>query len=203
MSDRRVGYGMTTSDRAEDVLTFWLDEVGPKGWYDPPEGLDDEVRERFEPLWQEGRDGALAGWLTDPRGVLAYAILLDQFPRNMFRGKAEAFSTDSIALAAVKTAVDKGWDMRVGEPERQFFYLPMMHSECLQNQERGVRLIKERMPRTGESNLLHARAHRDVIRRFGRFPHRNDELGRETTEAERAFLDEGGYGSVVRELQAA
>ena len=193
----------SAKDEAAEVLAFWIDEIGPKGWYDPPEGLDETVRERFEPLWARGRDGALSLWLTYPSGVLAYSILLDQFPRNMFRGEGRAFSTDHVALKAVKCAVDKNWDLKIDEPARQFFYLPMMHSERLQDQERGVRLIKERMPETGESNLLHARAHRDVIRRFGRFPHRNDDLGRDTTPAERDFLEAGGYGSVVRELQAA
>ena len=193
---------MSTGQGAKKVLTFWLDEIGPKGWYDPPEGLDDEIRERFEPLWKRGADGALSLWLTYPSGVLAYSILLDQFPRNMFRGTGAAFSTDRAALAAVKAAVDRKWDCRIDEPARQFFYLPMMHSERLPDQERCVRLVMERMPETGASNLLHARAHREVIRLFGRFPHRNEPLGRDTTEAERAFMEDGGYGGVVRRLQS-
>ena len=104
-------------------------------------------------------------------------------------------------VLAAKQSVHKGWDLRIDEPARQFFYLPLMHSENLCNQDRGVRLIKERMPETGDDNLLHAKAHRDVIRRFGRFPHRNEELGRATTAEERRFLEEGGYGRVVRELK--
>jgi uncharacterized protein (DUF924 family) len=91
--------------------------------------------------------------------------------------------------------------MRVAEPERQFFYLPLMHSEVLADQEHGLRLILTRLPRTGAQNLLHARAHREVIRRFGRFPYRNEVLGRRTTSEEQSFLDGGGYGGVVRELQ--
>ena len=192
---------MRPDESADDVLTFWLDEIGPKGWYDPPEGLDGRVRERFEHLWRRGAEGALSLWLTYPSGVLAYSVLLDQFPRNMFRGEGRAFSTDRAALAAVKSAVDRKWDCRIDEPARQFFYLPMMHSERLPDQERCVRLVMERMPETGASNLLHARAHREVIRLFGRFPHRNEALGRDTTEAEATFMENGGYGGFVRHLQ--
>ena len=193
---------MRPDESADDVLTFWLDEIGPKGWYDPPEGLDGRVRERFEHLWRRGAEGALSLWLTYPSGVLAYSVLLDQFPRNMFRGEGRAFSTDRAALAAVKSAVDRKWDCRIDEPARQFFYLPLMHSENLCDQDRSVRLIKERMPDEGGDNMVHARAHREVIRRFGRFPYRNDALQRATTEPEQAFLDAGGYRAALEEVQA-
>jgi uncharacterized protein (DUF924 family) len=150
-------------------------------------------------------EGRYSLWLTYPSGTLAYIILTDQFPRNMYRGSAQAFAADRLALSAAKTAVQKGWDRKIDEPARQFFYLPMMHSECLSDQEQSVRLILERMPRTGADNLVHARAHREVIRRFGRFPYRNKALSRDTTQAETAFIAAGGYGETLRslDLQAA
>lgn len=189
--------------KPEDVLAFWLDEVGEKGWYEADPAIDAEIKRRFMPLWQSAREGALSLWMTYPSGSLAYLILTDQFSRNMFRGKPEAFSMDHAALALSKIAVEKNWDLRIDEPARQFFYLPMMHSECISDQERCIRLLMTRMPETGASNLLHARAHRDVIRKFGRFPFRNEALERRTLETELAFLEGGGYGATVRELQAS
>ncbi|MET4130074.1 DUF924 family protein [Roseovarius sp. MBR-6] len=187
----------------DDVLRFWLDEVGPKGWYEKDDTLDAEIRARFLGAWENARTGTYAMWLTYPTGTLAYVILTDQFPRNMFRDEARAFETDRAALAAAKVAINRGWDMRIDEPARQFFYLPLMHSENLCDQERCIRLICERMPEHGPGNLLHARAHREVIRRFGRFPYRNAALGRASTAPERTFEDEGGYGALVRQVQKA
>lgn len=186
----------------EDVLSFWLDEVGPSGWYNPGEDLDARIVEKFGDAWTGAMEGRYSLWLTYPSGALAYIILTDQFPRNMFRGTSRAFSSDKVSLAAAKAAVDKRWDMKIDEPARQFFYMPMMHSENLCDQERCVRLMLERMPETGESNLLHARAHREVIRRFGRFPYRNEALDRATTPAEAEFVSDGGYSSTLRDLQA-
>ncbi len=187
----------------EEILAFWLDEVGPDGWYGGGEALDAEIKLRFEDDYRRACDGALSLWLTYPSGTLAYIILTDQFPRNMFRGTAESFATDGIAMAAAKMAIAKGWDQKIDEPARQFFYLPLMHSECLVDQDRAVRLIMTRMPETGEGNLLHAKAHREVIRKFGRFPYRNEALGRETKDAESEFLEQGGYGAAVRAVQDA
>ncbi|EAQ01462.1 hypothetical protein OB2597_01197 [Pseudooceanicola batsensis HTCC2597] len=187
----------------EEILAFWLDETGPSGWYEVRESLDDEIRDRFGPAWEKAAQGAHGLWLTYPSGTLAYIILTDQFPRNMFRGSGRAFDTDGIARTAAKLAIDRSWDMRIDEPARQFFYLPLMHSENLADQDRCVRLMKERMPEGGEANLLHAKAHREVIRRFGRFPYRNDALGRKPTQSEESYLEAGGYGQTVRELQAA
>ena len=187
----------------EDVLAFWLDEIGPKGWYKGGEALDAEIRERFLETWQAAKDGALSLWLTYPSGTLAYIILTDQFPRNMFRDTAQAFGTDRAALAAAKSAIAKGWDMRIDEPARVFFYMPLEHSECLVDQERAVRLVATRMTEDRDGWLLHARAHREVIRRFGRFPFRNAALARENHGEEADFLAAGGYGAAVRELQAA
>ena len=187
----------------EDVLSFWLDDIGPKGWYLSDPDLDAKIKDRFEAAWEGACEGRYSLWLTYPSGALAYIILTDQFPRNMFRGTPKAFSSDRAALAAAKAAVDKGWDMKIDEPARQFFYLPMMHSENLTDQDRCVRLLCERMPETGASNLLHARAHRQVIRQFGRFPNRNQALSRCSTAPESDYVASGGYGRTVRELQAA
>jgi len=186
----------------EEVLSFWLDTVGPKQWYEASPDLDEDIRNRFLAAYENACEGTYGLWLTYPSGTMAYLILMDQFPRNMFRGEARAFAMDRPAVAAAKAAIHRGWDMRIDEPARQFFYLPLMHSENLCDQDRSVRLILERLPETGASNLLHARAHRDVIRRFGRFPHRNACLGRASSQAETAFLADGGYGSIVRGLQA-
>ncbi len=180
---------------AERVLRFWLDEVGAEGWYAVDDGVDAAIRERFRPLWQRAAGGGLAHWPERPRSALALLIVLDQFPRNMFRGTAEAYRTDRRALAAAKAALFRGHDRATPEPERQFFYLPLMHSESLADQDRCVRLILMRLPRTGAENLDHARRHRAVIRRFGRFPSRNAALGRRDTAAERRYRAEGGYMS--------
>ena len=188
--------------RVEDVLDFWLDEVGPSGWYNATADLDRKIRERFLDAWECAQSGAYGFWLTYPNGALAFIILTDQFPRNMFRGAGRAFASDHLALSAAKSAIDHKWDMRIDEPARQFFYLPLMHSENLCDQDRCVRLMLDRMPIGGASNLLHARAHREVIRTFGRFPYRNDALARRVTAYERDYLSSGGYGSTVRMLQA-
>lgn len=188
--------------KPEEVLSFWLDEVGPSGWYGGGEDLDEKIRSKFAAAWENACEGAYSLWLTYPNGVLAYLILMDQFPRNMFRGDKRAYSTDPAALAAAKCAIDKRWDMRIDEPARQFFYLPLMHSESQTDQDRCVRLMLTRMPESGEDNLVHAKAHREVIRRYGRFPYRNDALQRETTTLEEKFTESGGYGALVREMRA-
>jgi uncharacterized protein (DUF924 family) len=188
--------------RPEEVLSFWLDEIGPAGWYDQSDALDADIRKRFEPVWESASEGALSLWMTYPSGALAYLILTDQFPRNMYRGTAKAYATDRAALALSKIAVERDWDLKIDGPARQFFYMPMMHSECISDQERCIRMFTTRMDGEDGSNLLHAQAHRDVIRRFGRFPFRNEALERRTLRTEHAFLAEGGYGATVREMQA-
>ena len=186
----------------EEVLEFWLDELGPSKWYKASDELDTTIRDRFENAWQNAIEGTYGLWLTYPSGTLAYILLMDQFPRNMFRDDPRSFEADQYALAASKLAIQNGWDTRIDEPARQFFYLPLMHSENLCDQERCIRLLIERMPQTGADNLFHARAHREVIRQFGRFPYRNSVLSRASTGSEQTYLKQGGYGSTVRELQA-
>ena len=180
---------------AGEVLRFWLDEVGPKAWYKADADLDARIRDRFEPLWRRAAEGRLGDWPGRPREALALVILLDQFPRNMFRGTAAAYRTDGRALRLALHALRRGFDLSVPEPARQFFYLPLMHAESLPHQDRCIGLVLLRLPETGGENLDHGRRHRAVIRRFGRFPSRNAALGRRDTEAELRYRAEGGYMS--------
>ncbi|MFC0340239.1 DUF924 family protein [Paracoccus niistensis] len=176
-----------------EVIRFWVDEVGPKGWYVQDDELDRTVRDRFMAAWIDAPRLA-AEWTGTVAGALAALILTDQFPRNMFRNDARAFSTDPLALRIAGAAIKAGHDLATPEPARQFFYLPFEHSEELADQERAVELFAERMP--GE-NLLHAQVHRDTIAKFGRFPWRNEALGRIPTDAERLVMEAGGYGALV------
>ena len=186
----------------EDILSFWLDEKSPEDWYRGGEELDLEIRERFLGAWETARSGGFSLWLTYPSGTLAYIILADQFGRNMFRGSPESFAMDKAARAAAKVAISRSWDLKIDEPARQFFYMPLMHSENLCDQDRCVRLMCERMPQSRENNLLHARAHREVIRQFGRFPYRNDALDRADTPSEKSYIADGGYGHTLRALES-
>jgi uncharacterized protein (DUF924 family) len=184
---------------AQELLDFWIDEVGVEGWYRQDEALDATIRERWGALWETGRAGGLIAWTVAPKSCLALIILLDQFPRNMFRQDARAFASDARAIATAKDAILRGHDKRIPLPERQFFYLPLMHSEVQSNQDRSVRLFVMNFGRDDEQ-VRHARAHRDIIRRFGRFPYRNAALGRESTPEEVAFLEKGGYLAALEEI---
>ena len=190
----------TVQNRAGEVLTFWQ-EAGPESWYRQDALFDRTIRDRFGALWDLACAGGCDHWAMGPKGALGLIVLTDQFPRNMFRDSPRAFASDARALRIAASALNHGWDLRVAEPMRQFFYLPYMHSEMLTDQDRSVRLFKARME--GGDNLLHARAHREVIRRYGRFPYRNAALGRINTPAEQAFLDAGAYGAILRELTPA
>jgi uncharacterized protein (DUF924 family) len=189
-----------TPNRAGEVLTFW-EEAGPDAWYRKDDSFDLTLRDRFGTLWDSAATGACNHWARGPRGALALIVLLDQFPRNMFRDSPRAFYTDALALRFASLALARGWDLKIDGPLRQFFYMPFMHSEHLTDQDRSVRLMKARME--GTNNLLHARAHREIIRRYGRFPYRNAALGRASTPEEKAFLSGGGYGEILQELDTA
>jgi uncharacterized protein (DUF924 family) len=180
---------------AKEVLDFWVNEVGPGRWYEADPALDATMKARFEAAVRDARKGLYEHWILHADESLALVIMLDQFPRNIWRGQPEAFDGDMRAVAFAKRAIHLGHDRRTPEPERQFFYLPLMHAESLMDQDRCVRLIMTRMPETGDSNLKHAVAHRDLIRRFGRFPFRNAALGRCSTQAENAWLAAGGYSA--------
>jgi len=170
-----------------DILDFWTDSVGEKRWYVVEPVLDDEVRARYENLWRAARDGKLSGWESTAEGALALLIVLDQFPRNMFRGKADAFATDAQARGVADRAIANGFDLKIEPPLRQFFYLPFEHSENMADQNRSVALFAGRM---GKDHYTHpyAMEHRAEIERFGRFPSRNAQLGRTSTPEEAEFL---------------
>src|SRR5215469_13154716 len=172
-----------------DVVTFWL-RAGPKAWFRKSKAFDAEIRQRFETLHYAAARGELDGWAETSEGALALLLLLDQFPRNLFRGSPHAFATDPLALNVARRAVERGFDRQVDPDLRQFFYLPFEHSERLEDQDRSVALCAA----SGDAELLKwANLHRDIIARFGRFPHRNASLGRDTTPEERAFLNSGGF----------
>jgi uncharacterized protein (DUF924 family) len=176
-------------ETSEDVLRFWRD-AGPKKWFSKDAAFDATIRARFMATHQAAAAGKLADWEQTAEGALALVIALDQFPRNMFRGSARTFATDPLAHQIADRAIAKGFDRLVPPIDRQFFYLPFEHSETLADQERCVALF--RAVDDAES-LKWAELHADIIRRFGRFPHRNAVLGRVTTAEEQAFLDGGGF----------
>jgi uncharacterized protein (DUF924 family) len=173
----------------EAVLVFWR-EAGPKKWFTKDVAFDSEVRNRFLATYEAAATGGLAGWEGTAEGALALLIALDQFPRNMFRDGARAFAADPLARAVADRAIARGLDQRVKPSERGFFYLPLMHSEALADQERCAALYRAMDDVDGAK---YADIHADIIRRFGRFPHRNAVLGRTTTAEEQTFLDDGGF----------
>ncbi len=174
---------------ADDVLTFWR-AAGPKKWFKKDAAFDAEIAARFLPTYEAAAAGKLQEWETSADGALALLIVLDQFPRNMFRGSARAFAADISARSVAGRAIARGCDLQAKEAERSFFYLPFEHSEELADQERCVALARA----TGDADTLKwAELHADIIRRFGRFPHRNAVLGRATTAVEQEFLDGGGF----------
>lgn len=179
----------TVTNSPSDVIAFWRD-AGPDRWFNKDTAFDDQIRERFLPLHESAAAGELGNWETSADGALALLLLLDQFPRNMFRGQARAFATDPLARAVAAGALVRGLDAQVAPDMRSFFYLPFEHSEDMADQERALMLYKA----SGDTeNLKWGELHADIIRRFGRFPHRNAMLGRVTTPEEQAFLDHGGF----------
>jgi len=174
--------------KPEEVTGFWR-PAGPQKWFRKDAGFDREIVARFLATHEAAAAGRLSGWEDTAEGAFALLLLLDQFPRNMFRGGARAFATDPLARAVADRAIAHGFDAGAPSAERIFFYLPFMHSENPADQERSLALARQA---DGESEK-YAPIHADIIRRFGRFPHRNAVLGRATTPQEQAFLDAGGF----------
>ena len=172
-----------------EVLNFWR-EAGPQKWYTKDAAFDDAIRARFLATYEAAAAGRLSAWEEKPDGALALILTLDQFPRNMFRGDARTYAADPLGRAVADRAIARGFDKKFAAPERTFFYLPFEHSENLADQERCVDLNRAS---GDEEGLKWAEIHAEIIRRFGRFPHRNAVLGRETTPEEQAFLDGGGF----------
>ncbi len=180
----------------DDVLTFWFagDPVTRRDvWFKRDAAFDADCG-RFAEALAAAKRGELDEWAQTPRGALALVILLDQFSRNLHRGSAEAFAADARARSIARDVVGRGFDRGVGPVERVFFYLPFEHSEDLADQDESVRLFQALHAEHGDDTLGYAERHRDVIRRFGRFPHRNAALGRSNTAAETAYLAQPGAG---------
>ena len=173
---------------AQEVVAFWKN-AGPKMWFAKDADFDRRFRERFLAAYEAAARGELSAWLRTPESALALVLLLDQFPRNAFRDTPRMYATDELARSIGDQAIALGYDRLVEEPLQFFFYLPFGHSESLADQERCVALNARFSP----EQQKHALGHRDIVRRFGRFPHRNAVLGRTSTEAEVAYLAEGGF----------
>lgn len=169
----------------QDILQVWFAEAHRSKWFNSDEGFDNFLRERYEELWQRGLDGELDHWLNQADSCLALIILLDQIPLNIFRGSGRAFASERQAVAATRHAVEQAYDKEFQGAERMFFYMPLMHSEVMQDQDDSVALFTA----SGlADNARYARHHRDIVQRFGRFPHRNVLLGRESSAEEIAYL---------------
>lgn len=173
-----------------EILGFWFGHLSPEQWFESDAAVDAAIREHFGDLQKRAAAGACDDWQETPEGALALVIVLDQFPRNLFRDTAKAFATDARARAVARRAVDRDFDMILPEARRQFLYLPFEHSEEIADQRLCLRLARER---TSDVRFIdYAERHLKVIERFGRFPHRNKALGRESTEEEEEFLASGG-----------
>ncbi|UXS02787.1 DUF924 family protein [Agrobacterium tumefaciens] len=173
---------------AGEIVAFWKD-AGPDKWFDKDASFDNHFHDRFRDAHFAAARRELDDWLETADSSLALMLLLDQFPRNCFRATAHMYATDPLARVYADEAIQRGHDLVLGEDIRVFFYLPFSHSENLQDQERACRLNQP----LGGLYLHHAEQHRDIVKRFGRFPHRNDIMLRETTPQEQDFLDEGGF----------
>lgn len=186
------GGNMSGTGWVDEVVSFWFEELKPEDWFDTKSETDEAIRTRFLDLHKRLREAMPASAFETPRAALAATLVYDQFPRNMFRGQARAFATDTLALGVARNALDRHFDQELTAVERQFLYMPFMHSEVIADQERSVMLFSA-LGRA--NNLKHARDHRDIVVRFGRFPHRNRTLGRDSTDDEMAFLEgHAGFG---------
>ena len=181
---------------ADEVLDFWFGREGEDdhgefrdAWFRKDPAFDEEVRERFGGLYERAAAGELDGWREDARSCLALVICLDQFPRNMFRGDGHTHATDAKALETAKYAVERALDRELPPLQRMFLYMPFMHSENLEEQERSVELFERLAEKPGAPDVTsYAVGHKEIVERFGRFPHRNEILGRQTTPEEAEFL---------------
>jgi uncharacterized protein (DUF924 family) len=174
-----------------EILEYWYSEDMRKYWFSSYPALDREIRARYEKIWKAAKKGELDKWQSSPDGCLALVIVLDQFPLNMYRGEAKSFSTESLAIEIARYAIKTGFDKEINQSMLSFLYMPFMHSENLDDQNLSVKLFTD----TGlKSNIQFAEHHRDIIRRFGRFPHRNKALSRMSTADEIAYLNsEDGF----------
>lgn len=170
------------------ILDFWFNETAPQQWFQSSADFDNTIRSRFADTYEAAKKGSFKGWQKDADGSLALCLVLDQFPRNMFRGQPKAFATDNMALDVAKAAIEQGYDQVLSPVKRRFLYLPFMHSEDLAVQKRSVELY-EAMKQDDPVGYEHALRHLREIETFGRFPYRNDALGRQTTPEEQDYLN--------------
>lgn len=173
---------------AKDVLHYWFEILGPEDWFGSTQQIDDEIRRRFGPLWQSLHRESVASFIGSAKEALAAIILFDQFPRNIFRDNPDAFASDALALQISRLAIGAGFEQALNLGERHFLYMPFMHSEDIADQDKSVALFDKL---GNDDALKFANMHRDMIKRFGRFPHRNKALGRETHPDEAAAIAEG------------
>ena len=170
----------------QEILEFWFSDEARKLWFKSTSAFDDLCRQRFLGVWEQACRGELDQWMETADGCLALVIILDQFPLNMFRGDARSFASEARSRDVARHALDRNFDRDMTTEQRAFLYMPFMHSEVLEDQDLALQLFDQ--PGL-ESNLRFARHHHDIVRRFGRFPHRNEALGRDSTSAEREYLN--------------
>ena len=176
-----------------DIIHFWR-EAGPDRWFEKNPAFDEAIRLKFEPTHHAAARGEYDEWIESAEGALALVILLDQFPRNLYRGSGHQFATDALARKVADEAIARGHDRGFDNDMRSFFYLPYAHSEDMADQDRGVALCQAQADEANDPELVKwATIHRALVMHFGRFPHRNRALGRDTTPEEQAFLDNGGF----------
>ncbi|MGB1008149.1 MAG: DUF924 family protein [Thiolinea sp.] len=176
---------MTQTITPSDILDFWYNKPMSEHWFNSTPDIDNEIRTRFADLWQQAKEGQLSDWQNSAEGCLALCIVLDQFPLNMFRGDAKSFATEQQAVGVTKHAVSQGFDQQLSPERLSFLYMPLMHSEHMADQNESVRLFTA----AGlENNANFADHHRKIVERFGRFPHRNEVLGRDSSTEELAYL---------------
>lgn len=183
-----------------DVLNFWFIELKPKDWYIRNDDVDATIRARFGAAWEEVRSGGFRDWLDQAETALAYVLLTDQMPRNLWRGDGRSFATDGLARDAARGMIKAGFDLATPLERREFVYMPLSHSEDLADQDMAVQMFSERME--SDDRPVHALAHRQIIADYGRFPFRNEALCRASTPEEVTFLERGGYGPVVEAIKA-
>ncbi len=180
-------------DTKKEILSFWFEETAPSQWFQKNNDFDAEIKSRFSLTYEMANKGLCAAWTDDAEGVLALCLVLDQFPRNMFRNSPKSFSSDKKILLIVKASINKGFDQLLSAHKRKFLYMPYMHSENLEDQKRSVELYKSLK---GDDYLAYDYAvkHMEVIEKYGRFPHRNEALGRESTAEELEYLSDPNSG---------
>lgn len=172
--------------RPADIIEFWYSDSMQQRWFSSTPELDDQIKERFEHVWVSSSKGEFDEWSNTPEGSLALIIVLDQFPLNMFRGEARSFQTEKKAVEVALSAIDQGFDEQLSKAHLAFLFMPLMHSENIEHQDLSVKFYKKH---DLKANIKFAEHHRDIVRKYGRFPHRNQILGRKSSKEEIEYLN--------------